>query len=189
MKRIFLLTAIAATLISACDSTDTTGPTNWTSDDLAIVGTDECGFFTPGEELRAVITVVGSTVTMVVQSVANPEAEFELTTDSYDPMDNEVLVTGLSVNTDFDPCVVQLDDAMRLTLADPDLSLEEQDSLAVVWNHAEEDISSAYDNACSLDENGDPLVDENDDPIILWFNELPCSGQANLTLTLEQAGQ
>jgi len=144
-------------------------------------------FFIENDPLVAVITVVGSTVTMVVQSVDNPEAQFELTTDSYDPMDNEVTVTGLSVNADNDPCVVQLDDAMRLTLADPDLSLEEQDSLAVVWNHAEEDISSAYDDACSLDENGDPLLDENDEPFIRWFNELPCSGEANLTMTLQQA--
>ena len=83
--------------------------------------------------------------------------------------------------------MVELDDAMRLTLADPDLSLEEQDSLAVVWDHGETDISTAWTDACSLDANGDPLVDADDNPIILWFNELPCAGEANLTMTLEQA--
>lgn len=187
MKRIFLTISLIASVALGCDTTDTTGPVTFTSDDLSIVGTDQCMFFIEDDPLVAVITVVGSTVTMVVQSVNNPDAQFELTADDYDPAQNEVTVTGLSVNADNDPCVVQLDDAMRLTLADPDLSLEEQDSLAVVWNHAEEDISTAWMDACSLDENGDPLVDENNDPIILWFNELPCAGEANLTMTLEQA--
>jgi len=187
MKRIFLTIALVASVALGCDSTDTTGPVTFTSDDLSIVGTDECMFFIEDDPLVAVITVVGSTVTMVVQSVNNPDAQFELTTDTYDPAQNEVTVTGLSVNADNDPCVVQLDDEMQLTLADPDLSLEEQDSLAVVWDHGETDISTAWTDACSLDANGDPLVDADDNPIILWFNELPCAGEANLTMTLEQA--
>ena len=185
MTRIFLTIALVASVAMGCETTDTTGPTSYTSNDLAVVGEDTCEFFIANQPHEAVITVVGSTVTMVINPVGSPEQAAEVTTDSYDPMQNEVLLTGLSVNTDEDPCVVELDDAFTLTLDDPDLSLEEQTSVTVTWIHAEEDISSAWDDACSKDENGDPLVDENNDPIILWLVQLPCAGEATLTLVQE----
>ena len=188
MKKIFLTIALVASVAMGCDTTDTTGPNNYTSTDLAVEGTDDCEFFQPGEPLEAVITVVGSTVTMVINPVGSPEQAAEVTTDNYDPTQNDVLLTGLSVNTNNDPCVVELDDAFTLTLDDPNLSLEEQTTINAIWIHAEEDISSAWDDACTKDENGDPLVDANDDPITLWFNVLPCSGQATLTLVQETDG-
>jgi len=187
MNRIFLTIALAASVAVGCDTADTTGPATFTSDDLSIVGTDECGFFTANESYEAVITVVGSTVTMVVESIDNPGPQLEVTTDSYDPMQNEVLLTGLTVNTNNDPCLVELDDAFTLTLADRDLSLEEQDSLEVDWIHAEKETSTAWTEACTREENGDLRVDGDDNPITLWFNELPCSGEANLTMTLQQS--
>ena len=177
MTRILLTIALAASVVAGCDTTDTTGPVTYTSNDLTVVGTDDCDFFTNNKQLVAVVTVLGSTVTMVVQSVDNPDSQFEVSAEDYDPMQNEVRLTGLTVNNNNDPCVVQLDDAFRLTLDDPDLSLEEQDSLSVTWDHAELDISSAWMEACSLDADGDPL-DE-----ILWFVELPCSGGATLSMT------
>ena len=177
MTRILLTIALAASVVAGCDTTDTTGPVTYTSNDLTYVEPDECDFFINNEELVAVVTVLGSTVTMVVQSVDNPDSQFEVSADDYDPMQNDVTLTSLSVNNDKDPCVVQLDDAFRLTLDDPDLSLEEQDSLSVTWDHAEMDISSAWTDACSLDADGDPL-DE-----ILWFIELPCAGEATLSMT------
>jgi hypothetical protein len=182
MTRIFLTIALVAGVAMGCDTTDTTGPNNYTSNDLAIVGTDTCELFIANDPLEAVITVVGSTVTMVINPVAFPDQTAEVTSDNYDPMQNEVRLTGLKVNADNDPCVVELDDVFTLTLDDPDLSLEEQTTISVTWDHAERDISSAWMEACSLDENGDPLVDENDDPIILWLVELPCAGEAELTL-------
>ena len=177
MTRILLTIALAASVVAGCDTTDTTGPVTFTSNDLTVVGTDECDFFTNNEELVAVVTVLGSTVTMVVQSVDNPDSQLEVSAENYDPMQNEVTLTGLTVNNSKDPCVVELDDAFTLLLGDPDLSLEEQDSLSVTWDHAEMDISSAWMDACSLDADGDPL-DE-----ILWFVELPCAGEATLSMT------
>ena len=182
MKRIFLTIALVAGVATGCDATDTTGPNSYTSNDLSIVGTDTCELFVANEPYEAVITVVGSSVTMVINAVAFPDQTAEVTTDSYDPMQNEVLLTGLTVNTNNDPCLVELDDAFRLTLDNPDLSLEEQTTVTVTWDHAETDTSAAWDDACSLDMDGNPLVDENDDPIILWIVELPCAGEATLTL-------
>lgn len=182
MKKIILTIALVASVAIGCDTTDTTGPKSYTSNDLAVVGEDTCELFVAEEPLEAVITVVGSTVTMVINPVAFPDQTAEVTTDNYDPMQNEVTLTGFTVNDSNDPCVVELDDAFTLTLDDPDLSLEEQTTISVTWDHAEMDISSAWDDACSLDENGDPLVDEEDNPIILWLVELPCAGEATLTL-------
>ena len=69
MTRILLTIALAASVVAGCDTTDTTGPVTYTSNDLTYVEPDECDFFINNEELVAVVTVLGSTVTMVVQSV------------------------------------------------------------------------------------------------------------------------
>jgi hypothetical protein len=70
---------------------------------------------------------------------------------------------------------------MRLGLDNAEVSIDQNSTLSVTWTHVEEDISTAYDDACTLDENGDPL-DE-----ILWFNDLPCAGEVNMTLTQSPA--
>jgi len=165
-----------------CDSTDTTGPTTWTSDDLTIVGTDECNFFIEDTEYVAVITVTGTSATMVLSDVANPDQMVEMFTDNYDPMADEIRLTGVAIsdNPERAPCIVELDDAIVLTLDDTDVSLEENSSLSATWDHAEEDVSVAYDNACTLDSEGNPLE------LILWFNDLPCAGESALTFTLVQ---
>ena len=97
---------------------------------------------------------------------ADPQSGLTVSTDSYSPEEDAVLLTGLATNDNFPPCVVGLDDAMQLTLDDPDLSLDENDTVQVTWDHVETDES---------DVSGDCEGE--------WFVALPCSGQATLTLT------
>lgn len=183
MTRIFLTIAFAAALAMGCDSTDTMdgtggtagtggaggeggsiGPLTWVSSDIMIQGEDECMFFLESESLTFEMVIEGSTLTIATQLGDSPDSILSASTDSYAPTDDEVTVTGSVENANFDPCVVQLDDAFRLGLDDPDISIDENDTLSVIWNHVEEELST----------------DECDG---VWFNALPCSGEATMTLT------
>lgn len=180
MTRIFLTIALALSVAAGCDSTDTgndggtggsggaggeggaggsIGPLTWVASDLTIVGTDECMFFDEAEALTFEMTIQGSTVTMD-QTVTS----LTVSTDNYLPTDDEVTLTGSTENSNNDPCVVMLDDAFRLLLDDPSVSLDQNDTLSVTWDHVEEEVST-------------------DECQGVWFNDLPCAGEATLTLT------
>jgi hypothetical protein len=139
------------------------GPLTWTTSDITVVG-DECEFLlNPEEDVPAEfeITIVGSTVIM-----DEPGTSLEASTDNYSPELDEVLLTGLTTNDEFPPCVVELDDAFELVLDDPDLSLDENTTVQVTWNHVESDVS---------DNPGDCEGE--------WFVPLPCVTEATFTLT------
>ncbi|NNE17554.1 MAG: hypothetical protein HKN10_03650 [Myxococcales bacterium] len=191
MSKIFLTIVFAAAVAMGCDSTDTLGgggaggaggmgggtigPLTWVASDITVVGMDECNFFNPDEALMFEMTIDGSTLTLVQSDGPS------VSTDNYFDTADEVIVSGSAEDSTQDPCIVMLDDAMQLGLDNPDVSIDQNDTLSVTWNHVEEDISSAYDDACTLDDEGNPL-----DPI-LWFADLPCSGEATMTLTQSPA--
>lgn len=180
MKRILWTIALAASVAVGCGETDAAldggaggsggadggviGPLTWTSSDLTIVGTDECMFFLESEALTFEMTIDGTNVSMVTQLGDSPDSILAVSTNDYSPTDDEVTLTGTTTNDDFAPCEVTLDDAFRLGLDDPDVSLDQNDTLSVIWDHAEQELST--------DECGG-----------VWFNDLPCSGEATLTLT------
>jgi len=188
MKKIFLTIALGAAAMMGCDSTDTgndggmggsggtIGPLTWVASNIMVVGTDECRFFDESEALTFEMNIEGSTLTMT-----DTVTSLSLSTETYMETDDEVTVSGLTDNADVPPCIAELDDAMQLGLDDPNVSIDQNSTLSVTWTHAEADVSTAYDDACTLDENGDPI-----DPI-LWFNDLPCSGQVTMTLTQSPA--
>ncbi len=173
MNRVFLAVAVISGLAVGCGEDNpfgtggaggappVIGPLLYTTDGLTIVG-DECEFFVD-EALGFEITIQGSSVIM---QDADPQSSLEASTDSYDPPQAEVLLTGDTTNTNFPPCVVDLGDAFRIEPADPLLALEENTTLNVTWNHTEMDVS---------DVAGDCEGE--------WFVPLPCSGEATFTLT------
>jgi hypothetical protein len=183
MKRAFLgIAFISAVVAAGCGETDDNGgsggtagsggngggggeqiigPLTWTTPGLTIVG-DECEFFVDAA-MEFDMTIQGSNVVM---EDADPESDLAVSTDSYSPEQDEVTLTGLAMNDNFPPCVVGLDDAMQLGLDDPDLSLDENDTVQVTWDHVETDES---------DVSGDCEGE--------WFVSLPCSGEATFTLT------
>ena len=181
MSRIFLTIAFAAAVAMGCDSTDTgndgglggeggaggaggsIGPLTWIASDITIVGEDECGFFNENEALTFEMTIDGSTLTLV-----DPDTSLTVSTDNYFDTADEVPVDGRAENSNFDPCVVQLDDAMQLGLDDTDVSIDLNDTLSVVWDHVEAELST-------------------DECEGVWFNALPCSGEVTMTLTQSPA--
>jgi len=184
MTRIIFTIAFAAALAMGCESTDTMGvggsggeggmggeggaggsigPLTWVASDIAIQGEDDCGFFNEAEALTFEMTIDGSTLTLV-----ETDTTLTVSTDDYAPTDDEVSVFGSVENANFDPCVVQLDDAMQLGLDDPDLSIDLNDTLSVIWDHVEDELST-------------------DECEGVWFNALPCSGEVTMTLTQSPA--
>lgn len=180
MKKAFLgMVFISAAAAVGCGETDGTGgaggeggaggaggapiigPLTWTAPGLTIVG-DTCEFFVD-EALVFEMTIQGSNVVM---EDADPESDLVVSTDMYSPEQDQVLLTGIAMNDKFPPCVVELDDAMRLLLDDPDFSLDLNDTVQVTWDHVETDISDTV---------GDCLGE--------WFVALPCEGEATMTLT------
>ena len=139
----------------------TIGPLTWTTPGLTVVG-DECDFFLD-EALTFEMTIQGSTV---VLSDADPESALEVSTDNYSPEQDEVLLSAVLNNDNFPPCVVELDDAFQLLLDDPDVSLDQNDTVQVTWDHVETDVSAMVGDC-----EGE------------WFVPLPCAGEATFTLT------
>jgi len=127
-----------------------------------------------GEALAFNITIQGSTLVMIdADPTANPDTALQGSTDAYTPEANVVMLTNSRDDDQFeqdDGCIVQLNDAFRLVLDDPDLSLDLNDTVQVTWSHDEADISTDPEDACA----GPPLV---------WFNALPCASEATFTLT------
>jgi hypothetical protein len=180
MTRIFLTIVFAAAVAMGCDSTDTgndggvggeggaggavgIGPLTWVASDIVIVDADSCEFFDETEALTFEMTIQGSTLTLV-----NTDTSLTVSTDDYMPTDDEVTVTGRAENNNNDPCIVQLDDAMQLGLDNTDVSIDQNSTLSVTWDHAEEETS----------------VDEC---MGIWFVDLPCAGEATMTLTQSPA--
>lgn len=174
MNRAFLTVALISGLAVGCGEDNpfggggsggappVIGPLLYTTPGLTVVGVDDCEFFVD-EPLGFEITIQGSSVIM---QDADPQSSLEASTDNYSPEQDEVLLIGSTTNSNFPPCVVDLDDAFQLLLGDPEASLDENTTLEVTWDHTETDVSATV---------GDCLGE--------WFVPLPCAGEATFTLT------
>ena len=137
----------------------TIGPITWTGSNLQVVDPDTCEFFDENLVETFEMNIAGNILTLGI-----PDTEFLVGTESYSPSDEMVTLTGEATNGDFPPCVVQLNDDLTLTADDPSVSIDQNTTLTVSWFHNEEDVS---DNSC----------------VDIWFVDLPCFGEATLTLT------
>jgi hypothetical protein len=133
------------------------GPLTWTGTNLSIVA-DDCVFFDETLVETFVMNIDGSEVTLEI-----PETEFLVTTDDYAPTDDIVVLMGSATNNDFAPCEVELNDDFTIELDDTSVSLDQNDTVSVSWFHDEDDLSGG---ACDG----------------VWFADLPCTGEATLTL-------
>ncbi len=173
MSRAFFAVAVISVLAVGCGEDDIfgtggaggappiIGPLLYTTPGLTIVG-DDCDFFLD-EPLEFEITIQGSNVLM---EDADPQSSLEASTDSYSPEQDEVTLMGSTENSNFPPCVVQLDDVFQLLLGDSEASLDENTTLEVTWTHSETDVSATVGDCAGE-----------------WFVPLPCAGEAMFTLT------
>ena len=134
--------------------------TEWGITDVNIVQ-DDCDFGPLSGDVE--IATDGTNATMIIVDPAEPNRALEVSTDSYSPDLTTVVMTGQFDNTRFPPCVARLLDEFTLTVDDPMLSLPDNDTLTVVWNHTEEDVS---DGACED----------------IWIVPLPCDTFEDFTL-------
>ncbi|NNK07389.1 MAG: hypothetical protein HKP50_08785 [Myxococcales bacterium] len=177
MTRIFLTIVFAAAVAMGCDSTDTLGgggeggaggaggnggsigPISWVASELMVVG-DTCGdFFDPTEALEFEMEIDGSTLTMALVGTS-----LTLSYDLYFDTDNEVTVFEGRENSEFDPCIVQLDNALVLFLDDPDVSIDQNDTLTADWFNTQAEVSTAECEG-------------------VWGFNLPCEAQLTMKLT------
>lgn len=179
MTRIFLTIAFAAAVAMGCDSTDTMGdggaggeggmggsgigPLTWVASDMMVVG-DTCGdFFDPEEALQFEMRIDGSDLMMTLSGTS-----LVMSTDQYMETDDEVTVDEGRENSEFDPCVVQLDNALELLLADTEVSIDRNGTLAATWSHSQVEVSMSE---CAG----------------VWGFNLPCEAQMTMTLTQSPA--
>jgi hypothetical protein len=181
MTKIFLTIAFAAAVAIGCDSTDTglggaggdggaggmgggtIGPLTWVASDLVVVG-DTCGdFFDPTEALQFEMNIDGSMLTMALTGTS-----LVMSTDDYMETDDQVTVTEGRENSEFDPCIVQLDNALELGLDDPNVSIDQNDTLTANWFNTQAEVSTA---ACEG----------------VWGFNLPCEAQLTMKLTQSPA--
>ncbi len=181
MKRIFLVCVLVAGLGAGCgeDILGTGGAggaglitTNWDVSDYTVVGNDDCGAVTPNPPdfvLNAFdITIDGSDAAL--ESV---DVTLGGVTMIYDPADDSVIFTDTFTDSPMaEPdCVVELMDMFTVELDDTTVSLDQNTTVQVTWDHQETDVS-AVPGTCT------PAV---------WFNiDLPCNSQATFTLTQQQ---
>jgi hypothetical protein len=174
MKKAFLVCVVAAGVGVGCgeDATGTggtggtvIGPLTWTVSDYTVVvdAEDEggCEAVSPTEPLNEFeLTIDGSTATL--ESV---ELILGGTSEDYSPEDDTVIFTD-SFEDGLDDCVVDALDTFTVELDDPNVSLDQNTTVQVTWDHEESD-ASATPGACDG----------------VWFVALPCASQATFTLT------
>lgn len=160
MKKTLSFALIASALMMACSNNDAT---TWTVSNLQVVGTDECEINDPADPLSGNfnITIDGNTFTM-----AHAELTIEASGDRSSDQADDVTLTNSTENSDYADCTAKLEDTFVVSATDGDLRIENNDTLTVVWNHTETDVSNTAD-ACAGD----------------WFVDLPCSSQLTFDLT------
>jgi hypothetical protein len=153
--------------VNLCTLTVDPNTTLWVSSGLTVIS-DECGYFVENQPLSFAIETEDSTLTIESRPGASPfpGAGLFASTEAYSPTADEVTVTGQFTNTAFSPCEVRLDDRFELVLDNPNVSLEENETLSVTWTHGEEELS----------------VDEC---VGNWLSDLPCAGVAMFALARE----
>jgi len=175
MNKVLMMCILAAGLTVGCgeDSPFGTGgsggsgiigPLTWDVSAYTVVN-DACEAVEPNPPLTAFeITIDGSdaaleSVDLVLGGV----------TMTYDPADSTVVFTDSFTDGPMavPDCVVDLMDMFTVVLDDPSVSLDQNTTVQVTWDHEESD-GSAVPGTC-------------DRPV--WFVDLPCTSQATFTLT------
>ncbi|MGB5367824.1 MAG: hypothetical protein WBN15_20835 [Polyangiales bacterium] len=187
MNKVFLAVALICGLAMGCDSTDldgaggaggapVIGPLTWTVSDYTVV-TDACEAVAedpPDFVFNTFeITIDGDVATLVSEFDNFGGEPLGGVADPYSPDDNPVIfassyTTGVMETPD---CVVNVTDEYSVALEDPFVSLDQNATVEVTWNHDESD-GSVTPGTC------DPPV---------WFVELRCASQATFTLTQDPA--
>lgn len=194
MNKVFLAVALISGLAVGCDSTDTgntggaggapvIGPLTWTVSNYTVQPVqgimDACEAVTenpPDFVFNTFeITIDGDTATLVSE-FDNPSGEpLGGVADPYSPSDDPVIF--VSTYTDgvmaVPDCIVEVTDEFSVALDDPLLSLDQNATVQVTWNHDESD--------------GSVMLGTCDPPV--WFVDLPCTSQATFTLTQDPAPQ
>ncbi|MDH3729420.1 MAG: hypothetical protein OER77_17965 [Myxococcales bacterium] len=172
MKRIFLVCVLVAGLGVGCGEDvfggtggtgGTIGPLTWDVSGYTVVS-DACESASPMPALEAFdITIDGSTA-----SLESVELVLGGVTMTYDPTDSTVVFTDSFTDgpADVPACTVDVTDTFTVSLDDPSVSLDENTTVEVTWDHAESD-GSAMAGACMGN----------------WFVPLPCDSQSTFTLT------
>jgi len=190
MNKVFLAVALISGLAMGCDSTDTgnaggtggmpiIGPLNWNVSAYTVVGDDDCESASPTEPLTAFeITIDGNTATATLESldlmVPGTGAPLGGIAMPYADTDDPVIFTASFMDSaeSFPDCVVDATDTFTVDLDNPSVSLAENTTVQVTWNHAEIDGSTTA-GACTNN----------------WFVALPCESQSTFTLTQDPAPQ
>jgi hypothetical protein len=108
-----------------------------------------------------VIKTAGSMATMELE-----EFVLDAATSDYSPDLDEVTMTGSIEDDTVPPCTVAITDTFDLFLDDTSVSLPENSTLQVQWDHLEEE-ASANPGDCDG----------------VWFADLPCTTSEDFTLT------
>jgi hypothetical protein len=153
---------------------DVIGPLTWTVSEYRVVD-EECGAVNPTEPLNEFELVIAGTgavlesLDLVVPGTGQPLGGIA---DPYGPEQDVVVFEAEFQDgpTEVPDCVVDAMDTFTVVLDDPSVSLDQNETVQVTWDHVEsESPDSAFEGAC------DPPV---------WFNiQLPCGDQATFTLT------
>jgi hypothetical protein len=180
MRRVILVCFLSATVVATgCEAADEflggggaggaggvgggepSTETRWAISDVTTLD-DSCDF---GDlEGVFVIRTDGMTATMMLE-----EFVLDAETDDYSPDLDEVSMGGSVVDDEFEiefGCTVLLTDEFTLFLDDTSVSLPENSTMQVEWDHLEEDISDTL-GACAG----------------VWFVDLPCTTSQDFTLT------
>lgn len=152
---------------------DVIGPLTWTVSAYTVVD-DACEAVSPTEPLEAfelVIAGSGAVLESLDLVVPGTGAPLGGIADPYSP-EQDIVVFEASFEdgpaTDPD-CVVDAMDTFTVALDNPTVSLDQNETVQVTWDHEEtESPDSASEGACDL-------------PV--WFVQLPCESQATFTLT------
>jgi len=135
--------------------------TRWAISNVNSVS-DDCDF---GDLAGVFVIKTGGTMaTMMLE-----EFVLDAETAEYSPDLTEVPMAGSVVNDEFDMefgCSVLLTDQFALFLDDPTVSLPENSTLQVQWDHLEEDDSANFGDCEGV-----------------WFAPLPCTTAQDFTLT------
>jgi len=183
MNKVFLAVALISGLAMGCDSTDTgiIGPLTWTVSDYTVVPvqgiTDACEAVTEDPDNGFVFNTFEIRFdgdATLVSEFDNPSGEpLGGVADPYSPDDDPVIF--VSTYTDgvmaVPDCVIDATDRYTVALDDPSLSLDQNATVRVTWDHNESD--------------GSAVLGECDPPV--WDVELPCDSQATFTLTQDPA--
>ncbi|MDH3201116.1 MAG: hypothetical protein OEM15_09505 [Myxococcales bacterium] len=175
MNKLLVMCILAAGLAVGCGEdvlgtggsggTGIIGPLTWDVSGYT-VESDGCEAVSPTEPLTAFdVTIEGSdaaleSVDLVLGGV----------TMTYDPADSTVEFTDSFTDGPMavPDCVVDLMDTFTVVLGDPSVSLDQNTTVQVTWDHDEsESDESAMPGACDG----------------AWFVDLPCDSQATFTLT------